>query len=168
MGNKAVFFDRDGTLNEDVSYLHRIEDFKWCEGAIDAIRYCNETGYLVIVATNQSGVARGYFSEEDIKTLHMWMNEELMAHNAHIDAFYYCPHHEHGAVAEYTKVCGCRKPMPGMIDRACEEYDIDRAQTFFVGDRDLDMKCAENAHIRGIRYTGGNLLETLRKGMLSD
>lgn len=167
MGNKAVFFDRDGTLNEDVGYLHRIEDFRWCEGAVEAIRYCNESGYLVIVVTNQSGVARGYFPEEDIRLLHMWMNEELMQQNAHIDAFCYCPHLEGGAVKEFAIACDCRKPLSGMVDEACEEYGIDRGQSVLIGDKESDMKCAENANIRGIQYKGGSLLETLKKGLLS-
>ncbi len=165
MGLKAVFFDRDGTLNVDVSYLHRIEDFQWCEGALDAVRYCNENGYLVIVVTNQSGVARGYFKEDDIRVLHLWMNEYLMKHNAHIDAFYYCPHYEGGVVAELSKPCSCRKPAPGMVDKACEEYGIDRDKSFLVGDKESDMQCAENAHVCGIRYSGGNLLETLKQGL---
>lgn len=168
MGNKAVFFDRDGTLNEDVGYLHRIEDFRWCEGAVEAIRYCNENGYLVIVITNQSGVARGYFTEVDIRLLHMWMNEELMRYNAHIDAFYYCPHFEGGSVEDFSIACGCRKPSSGMVEKACEEYGIDKEQSVLIGDKESDIKCAENACIRGILYSGGSLLEALKNGMLSD
>ena len=98
MGNEktrrgAVFFDRDGTLNVDKDYLYRIEDFEWLEDAPQAIRWANERGLLVIVITNQSGVARGYFAEEDVRRLHEWMNEDLARFGAHIDAFYYCPHH---------------------------------------------------------------------------
>ena len=163
MGSKAVFFDRDGTLNEDVNYLHKIEDFRWCEGAIDAIRYCNEKGYLVIVVTNQSGVARGYFPEEDVRQLHTWMNRELMEQNAHIDAFYYCPHHPEGTVAEYAKLCACRKPATGLVDAACSSFRIDRARSFLVGDRESDLECAKNAGVRGILYRGGSLLETVRR-----
>ena len=165
MANKAVFFDRDGTLNVDVHYLHRIEDFRWCEGAVEAVRYCNENGYLVIVITNQSGVARGYFPEEDVKRLHDWMNEELRRQNAHIDAFYYCPHHERGTVPEYTKKCECRKPSPYLVEEACRVYGIDRESSILIGDKDSDMMCAERAQIRGVRYSGGSLLETLKKGL---
>ena len=165
MENKAVFFDRDGTLNVDVHYLHRMEDFRWCEGAVEAIHYCNEHGYLVIVITNQSGVARGYFPEQDVRKLHAWMNEDLKRQNAHIDAFYYCPHHEAGTVAEYTKKCQCRKPSPYMVEEACKAYRIDRAQSVFIGDKESDMQCAENAQVKGVLYQGGNLLAVLKQGL---
>lgn len=165
MGTKAVFFDRDGTLNEDVGYLHKMEDFRWCKGAIDAIRYCNEKGYLVIVITNQSGVARGYFPEEEVRYLHAWMNGELIQMNAHIDSFYYCPHYEGGTVAEYAKKCGCRKPATGMIDAACEAFGIDRTKSILVGDKESDMECAKNAHIKGVHYQGGNLLKAVKQGL---
>ena len=165
MANKAVFFDRDGTLNVDVHYLHRIEDFRWCEGAVEAVRYCNENGYLVIVITNQSGVARGYFPEEDVKRLHDWMNEELRRQNAHIDAFYYCPHHERGTVPEYTKKCECRKPSPYLVEEACRTYRIDKEPSILIGDKESGMMCAENANIRGVIYRDGSLLETLKKGL---
>ncbi len=165
MGNKAVFFDRDGTLNVDVHYLHKVEDFQWCEDAAAAVRYCNEQGYLVIVITNQSGVARGYFPESDVRRLHEWMNEDLRARNAHIDAFYYCPHHEKGSVKEYTKKCLCRKPSPYMVEEACRRFGIDRAASVFIGDKASDMECASNAGIRGIPYHGGSLLEVLKQGL---
>lgn len=159
---KAVFFDRDGTLNVDIHYLHRPQDFIWTEDAKEAIRYCNEKGYLVIIVTNQSGVARGYYSEADIDFLHAWMNEELMKEGAHLDALYYCPHHPEGRVPAYTKVCDCRKPAPKMLNDACRDFNIDKAKSFFIGDTIGDMQCAKNAHIRGIRYTGGNLLQLVK------
>ena len=118
MPNKAIFFDRDGTLNVDVHYLHEPADFVWVEGAIEAIRWANEHGYLVIVVTNQSGIARGYYDEAAVHRLHDWMNEELARQGARIDAFYYCPHHPAGRVPAYTRICDCRKPAPGMLLRA--------------------------------------------------
>ena len=99
---KAVFFDRDGTLNVDIHYLHRPQDFIWTEDARAAIKYCNDRGYLVIIVTNQSGVARGYYSEADVRFLYDWMNEELTKEGAHLDALYYCPHHPEGRVPAYT------------------------------------------------------------------
>ncbi len=165
MGNKAVFFDRDGTLNVDVHYLHRIEDFRWCEDAAEAVRFCNEQGYLAIVITNQSGVARGYFPESDVQKLHDWMNEELKKQQAHMDAFYYCPHHKEGSVAEYRKECRCRKPSPYMVEEACRRFDIDKENSVFVGDKESDMECAANAGVRGILYRGGSLLEVLKQGL---
>lgn len=160
---KAVFFDRDGTLNIDTHYLYRIEDFVWTEGAVEAIKYCNDQGYLVIVVTNQSGVARGYYTEADIRKLHDWMNEELNKAGAHIDAFYYCPHHEDGTVPEYAKPCGCRKPSPKLVDEACLKYNVDKEQSVFIGDADRDMLCARNAAIKGVRYLGGNLLSLVKE-----
>ena len=167
MGNeaalrRAVFFDRDGTLNVDTGYLYRQEDFRWIPGAVDAIRHCNRLGCLVIVVTNQSGVARGYFKEEDVHSLHRWMNEELEKQGAHIDAFYYCPHHPKGTVAEYAKECACRKPAPGLVDMACRDYSIDRKRSLMIGDKDRDVECAHRAGVRGILYPGGSLLDALQ------
>ena len=159
--NKAVFFDRDGTLNEEVHYLHKIEDFKWIEGAIDAIKYCNDNGYLAIVITNQSGVARGYYPESDIMKLYDWMNDDLAKHGARLDGIYYCPHHPTGKVREYAIDCDCRKPKPGMLFKAKQDYDIDLENSFLVGDGARDVECAEAAGVKGIRYRGDNLCQTL-------
>ena len=168
MGNKkkssgAVFFDRDGTLNVDKDYLYKIEDFEWLEDAPQAIRLANEHGFLVIVITNQSGIARGYFLEDDVRRLHDWMNEELARFGAHIDAFYYCPHLPNGSVAAYAKECDCRKPKPGLIERACIDFDVDCGESLMIGDKLRDVECAEAAGVRGVLYRGGSLLELLKK-----
>ena len=162
MPNKAIFFDRDGTLNVDVHYLHDPADFVWIEGAIAAIRWANAHGYLVIVVTNQSGIARGYYDEDAVHHLHEWMNSELAAHGAHIDAFYYCPHHIEGKLPAYTKSCDCRKPAPGMILRAIREHDIDPAASWMFGDAASDVAAAENAGVKGVRYMGGSLCELVK------
>ena len=164
-GKKAVFFDRDGTLNVDTDYLYKIEEFRWEEGAVEAIRHCNDKGWLVIVVTNQSGVARGYYTEADVERLHAWMNEDLQKHGAHIDAFYYCPHHPHGSVPEYTKDCTCRKPKPGLVLQAIEEHHIDPAASVLIGDGDRDVECAERAGVRGVKYEGGSLLDVVKKAI---
>ncbi len=164
--NKAVFFDRDGTLNEEVHYLHKIEDFKWIEGAIDAIKYCNDNGYLAIVITNQSGVARGYYPESDIMKLYNWMNDDLAKHGAHLDGIYYCPHHPTGKVKEYAIECDCRKPLPGMLFKAQKEHDIDLKGSYLIGDGARDVECAEAAGVKGIRYEGGNLCQALVEGII--
>lgn len=163
--NKAVFFDRDGTLNEEVHYLHKIEDFKWIEGAIDAIKYCNDNGYLAIVITNQSGVARGYYPESDIMKLYDWMNADLAKHGAHLDGVYYCPHHPTGKVKEYAIDCNCRKPKPGMLFKAQKDHNIDLKSSYLIGDGVRDVECAEAAGVKGIRYAGGNLHQALTEGM---
>lgn len=157
-GAPAVFFDRDGTLNVDIHYLHRPEDFIWTPDAPAAIRHINERGILTIVVTNQSGVARGYYPEGDVRRLHDWMNEELKKEGAHLDALFYCPHHIDGKIPKYTKACNCRKPATGMIDAACAEYDIDRTRAALIGDSESDMECARRAGVRGVRYEGGSLL----------
>ena len=162
MPNKAIFFDRDGTLNVDVDYLCAPEKFVWTEGAVAAIRWANEHGYLVIVVTNQSGVARGYYDEAAVLRLHDWMNAQLTKFGAHIDAFYYCPHHPEAAVPAYRKPCDCRKPAPGMILRAIAAHGIDPAASFLFGDGARDVAAAEAAGVRGVRYTGGSLLDCVR------
>ncbi len=157
MGRKAIFFDRDGTLNVDKNYLYKIGDFEWLGDAPKAIRWANEHDYLVIVVTNQSGIARGYFTEEDVRSLHAWMNEDLARFGAHIDAFYYCPHFPAGTVAAYAKECDCRKPKPGLVEKACADFDIDRKSSLLIGDKSRDVECAEAAGVRGVRYEGGSL-----------
>lgn len=161
----AVFFDRDGTLNVDKDYLYRIEEFEWMEDAPQAIRWANQKGFLVIVVTNQSGVARGYFTEDDVLRLHEWMNEDLVRAGAHIDAFYYCPHLPNGRVDAYAKECNCRKPKPGLIERACVDFDIDKEASIMIGDKPRDVECAEAAGVRGVLYEGGSLLQLLKKEM---
>ena len=168
MGNEkarrgAVFFDRDGTLNVDKDYLCKTEDFEWLEDAPQAIRWANERGFLVIVVTNQSGVARGYFAEDDVKRLHDWMNEDLKRFGAHIDAFYYCPHLPSGSVAAYAVDCDCRKPKPGLVARACADFNIDKGASLLVGDKPRDVECAEAAGVRGVLYEGGSLAAMLER-----
>ena len=165
MPNKAIFFDRDGTLNVDVDYLYDPADFVWMEGAIEAIRWANEHGYLVIVVTNQSGIARGYYDEAAVHRLHDWMNAELARQGARIDAFYYCPHHPAGRVPAYTRVCDCRKPAPGMLLRAIAEHDVDPAASLMIGDALRDITAAEKAGVRGVLYQGGSLLKTLQEAV---
>ena len=164
--NKAVFFDRDGTLNVEVGYLYEFERFKWIDGAIDAVKFCNDNGYLAIVVTNQSGVARGYYTEEDVNKLHQKMNEELAKSGAHIDAFFYCPHHPEGVVEKYSIVCNCRKPKSGLVEEACRKYDIDKSKSLMIGDNPRDVECAENIGVRGILFTEGNLLSVLKNALV--
>lgn len=167
MPNKAIFFDRDGTLNVDVHYLHDPADFVWTEGAVEAIRWANERGYLVIVVTNQSGIARGYYGEDSVRRLHDWMNSELARQGAHIDAFYCCPHHPAGTVPAYTRVCDCRKPAPGMLLRAITEHEIDPAASLMIGDAASDVAAAEQAGVCGVRYVGGSLADCVREALAS-
>jgi D-glycero-D-manno-heptose 1,7-bisphosphate phosphatase len=160
--NKAIFFDRDGTLNEDIGYLFEFEKFKWIDGAIDTIKFCNENNYLAIVITNQSGVARGFYTEADIRKLHERMNEDLKKYKARIDDFFYCPHHPNAVIEKYRIDCECRKPKSKMLEDACGKYNIDKSKSLMIGDSIRDVECAENAGIRGILFEGGNLFSTFR------
>ena len=160
--DKAVFFDRDGTLNVDGHYIYRIEDFKWMPDAAEAIRYCHDKGYLVIVVTNQSGVARGYYTEDDVHALHEYMNDELQRLGTSIDAFYYCPHHPEAKIEKYRIDCDCRKPNPGMVLKACHDFGIDMSKSYMIGDKKRDVECGERAGVRGILYKGGSLLKLLK------
>lgn len=164
----AVFFDRDGTLNVDTGYLHEIDKLQWMPEAKEAVKYVNDKGYLAIVITNQSGVARGMFGEEEVRALHEHMNKELGAIGAHIDAFYYCPHHPEAAVSAYRKDCSCRKPKSGLIEQACRDFSIDLARSLMVGDSSRDVECGEGAGVRGVLYDGGSLLTLLKQYMLAE
>lgn len=155
----AIIFDRDGVLNHDAGYTHRIEDFQWMSGAIEAIKLCNDRGWLVIVVTNQAGVARGFYDEAAVQSLHHWMQGQLREHGAHVDAFYYCPHHPDGAVSELAIACDCRKPEPGMLLKALGEWPIERDRAYLIGDKASDMEAARRAGIKGLMFHGENLLD---------
>jgi D-glycero-D-manno-heptose 1,7-bisphosphate phosphatase len=155
----ALFLDRDGVLNTDKGYLHKVSDFEWLAGAREAVRLANDKGWFVFVVTNQAGVARGFYEERDIQVLHDFMGEELAAGGAHIDAFEYCPHHPDGTRAGYDKSCDRRKPGPGMIRDLLEAWPVDAPRSVLVGDMPHDVAAAEAAGIRGLRFPGGNLLD---------
>lgn len=158
----ALFLDRDGVLNIDKGYLHRQEDFVWIDGARDTVRLANDKGWFVFVVTNQAGVARGYYEERDIGVLHAFMQEELAASGAHIDAFEYCPHHPEGTRPGYDKACDRRKPGPGMIRDLLKAWPVDAARSFLVGDMPHDVAAAEAAGIRGHIFPGGDLLALVK------
>ena len=166
--NKAVFLDRDNVLNVDYINVHKIEDWEWMPNAKEAVKYCNDNGYLAIVITNQSGISKGLFSEDDVKKLHNFVQEELKKIGAHIDSFYYCPHHEEGTVAPYNVKCECRKPKPGMILQACKDFDIDVKQSYMIGDMPRDIECGINAGCKGTKlFDGVDLLKSVKE-MLQD
>ena len=160
---KAVFFDRDGVLNVDRDYVHLMEDVEWIPGAREAVaRLCDE-GWLIFVVTNQSGVARGYYTEDDVKKLHRQMNEEFARYGGRIEKFYYCPHLPGAPVPAYDRICSCRKPQPGMILQALREYDIDRSRAFLFGDGGRDIEAAQNAGIQGFLFDETNLDEFVKQ-----
>lgn len=159
----AAFLDRDGVLNQDDNYVHRPDQVRWVEGAIEAVRWLNDAGYYVFVVTNQAGVAHGYYDEADVRALHGWMQRELRRSGAHVDGFEYCPYHPDGVVEAYRRVSDFRKPGPGMIRKLQQEWGIDAGSTFLIGDRDSDLEAAAAAGIQGHLFTGGNLYDAVRK-----
>lgn len=144
MPNPAIFIDRDGTLNVEKHYLHRWQDWEWIPGSVEAIKQFNAAGYLVIVISNQAGVARGKYAEDDVDELHRQVDADLQRQGGHIDAYYYCPHHpEHGSVRD----CDCRKPEPGMLLQAAQEHDVDLLRSFMIGDKVSDVEAGLNAGV---------------------
>ncbi len=152
---RAVFLDRDGTINVERDYLYRIEDFEFIPGAPEAIRRLREAGFLVIVVTNQSGVARGYYSLEDVERLHRHIQDELARTGAGIDGFYVCPHHPTEGVGEFRRECDCRKGQPGMLLLAAAEQGIDLSASYMVGDKQVDVDAGLSAGCRALLVRTG-------------
>lgn len=148
----AAFLDRDGVLNVDHGYTHRPEQLEWIDGAPEAVRLLNEAGYYVLVITNQSGIARGYYDEATVKSFHAHMQDNLSAQGAHVDAFYYCPHHPEGTIKSLAIRCRCRKPGPGMLEQAARDWPIDLGASFLIGDKDDDIAAAAAFNIRAIKF----------------
>ena len=158
ISQKAAFLDRDGVVNVDKGYLHKIEDFKWIEGAIEALKILKENNFLIIIISNQSGVARGYFSEQDVHRLHEWINLQLSEHNIKIDDFFFATELPETGISETR-----RKPSPKMIIEAIEKYNLNRNDCFMIGDKNIDLLAAKNAKIRGFLFEGGDLSYKIKK-----
>jgi D,D-heptose 1,7-bisphosphate phosphatase len=161
----AIFFDRDGVLNHDTGYVHRSEEFQWLDGAREAVRWANDLGYYTFVVTNQAGVAHGYYDEEAIRRLHGWMQAELHAEGAHIDAYEYCPFHPNGVVAQYCQESDLRKPGPGMLKKLMADWPVDVERSLMIGDRDSDIQAAAAAGVAGHKFKGGNVFDFLKQRM---
>ena len=159
----ALFLDRDGVLNEDPGYVHRWEDFRWIPGAREAVAAFNRAGWWVFVVTNQSGVGRGYYAEDDMHALHARMNAELAEAGARVDAIYFCPEHPQAPLERYRHPDPPnRKPNPGMILQALADWPIDRERSILIGDKPSDMEAATRAGIRGLLFESGNLEDFLK------
>jgi D-glycero-D-manno-heptose 1,7-bisphosphate phosphatase len=158
--NKAshpvVFLDRDGTLNEEIGYIHNVDHLQLIPGAAEAIIRLNKAGVAAVLVTNQSGAARGYYEEEHIINLNKRLVDLLDKQGAHLDAVYYCPHLPDGVVEKYTSVCQCRKPEPGMVAQAFEEHPhFDRSRSYVVGDKATDVELAHNCGSKGVLVRTG-------------
>jgi D-glycero-D-manno-heptose 1,7-bisphosphate phosphatase len=164
----AAFLDRDGVINVDVDYAHRPDQIVWIDGAAGAIKLLNDAGYLVFVVTNQAGIARGYYTPNDVESLHAWMATELATAGAHIDGWRYSPWHPDGVIAEFTAHHEWRKPRPGMVLDLALHHDVDLDQSFLVGDRTTDIEAAQAAGIPGHLFTGGSLLDLVTAILGSD
>jgi D-glycero-D-manno-heptose 1,7-bisphosphate phosphatase len=160
----AVFLDRDGTIIDEVGYLDRPDRVTLYPFSIAAIRALNRAGFRTVLVTNQSGIARGFFNEAMVATVHAHLAGLLAEGGAYLDAYYYCPHHPDGHVAPYAGACDCRKPGRGLVDRAMREFGVDPARSFAIGDRWVDVQLAEHVGAKGILVrTGYGTIEETRR-----
>lgn len=166
-GRPAAFFDRDGVLNVDHGYVHDPRCLDLIDGAAEAVRLCNAAGYLVLVVTNQSGVARGLFDEAAVNRFHQTLVDRLAQAGATIDDIRYCPHHTEVGSDTYRMACACRKPRPGMLLDLARTWSVDMARSFMVGDKPSDMAAAAAAGISGLLYQGRDLPGLVRAGLVA-
>ena len=152
---RAVFLDRDGTLLEEGNYVDRLDRLVFFPYSVDAVRSLNEAGFAVVIATNQSGIARGMYTEDFVKEAHRHVDERLRKGGARIDGYYYCPHHPEGVVEALRRDCDCRKPKPGQLLRAAADLNLDLPRSFIVGDRWKDIEAGEAEGARGVLVRTG-------------
>jgi D-glycero-D-manno-heptose 1,7-bisphosphate phosphatase len=155
MSKIAVFIDRDGTMSEEVGYVNHLSRFKLLTNTAAAVKLLNDAGVLAIVATNQAGVARGYFEEPMIGHVHEKLRAELARSNAKLDAIYYCPHHPSAGKPPYRTECNCRKPQPGMILKAKDELDVDLNRSYMIGDKISDVEFGQKLGLKSIMVMTG-------------
>ncbi len=158
--NKAIFLDRDGVINKDLSYVYKKEDLFLLDNVIEGLKELKAQGYFLIVISNQSGVARGFFKEEDVRSFHEEIQHRLIENNCSVDAFYYCPHYVKGVVEKYSIECNCRKPKTGLVEKAQKDFDLDLGECVVVGDKVSDMELAKNIGCMGIQIQGNYPLST--------
>ena len=149
---KAAFLDRDGVINEDIGYLHKIRDFKWIKGAIEALKVLKKNNFLIIIISNQSGVGRGFYTEKNVNQLHNWINKQLKEHEVEIDDFFFSTELPNKKLKNSR-----RKPSPAMINEAIKKYNLDKTKCFMIGDKETDLMTAKNASIKGFLFKGGDL-----------
>lgn len=152
---KAIFLDRDGTINIDKEYLHKIQDFEFEPKADEALKILFDLGYILIVVTNQSGIARGYYKEKDVEVLHEELSKILLEKGIKISKFYYCPHHPTKGIGKYKIDCDCRKPNPGMILKGIKDFNIDPCFSYMVGDKISDIEAGIKACVTPVFLDNG-------------
>jgi histidinol-phosphate phosphatase family protein len=158
----AVFLDRDGTMIHEANYLNRLEALRWFPWTTEAIRLLNRAGMLVCVTTNQGGIGLGFFTDAFVAELHAQMTATIEAAGAHVDGWFYCPHHPSATTEALRVTCDCRKPRTGMIAQAVERFGIDPARSYVVGDKHTDLEFARNAGARGVLVRTGYGEEVVR------
>ncbi|MEJ5172796.1 MAG: D-glycero-beta-D-manno-heptose 1,7-bisphosphate 7-phosphatase [Hydrogenothermaceae bacterium] len=156
---KAVFLDRDGVINVDRGYVHKIEDFEFYPNVFEALKKLQDAGFKLFIVTNQSGIAVGYYTEEDFIKLTEYMLKEFEKEGISIEKVYYCPHHENGIVPKYSFKCDCRKPESGMIRQAIEDFGVDPTKSFLIGDKENDIIAAHKESIKAILVKTGQGLK---------
>lgn len=165
--NKAIFLDRDGTINSDKHYLYKIDEFEFLPYVSEGLKLLQEGGFLLIIITNQSGIARGYYTEKELENLNKWMLQQLKREGVIISKIFYCPHLPGAKIKKYRKVCDCRKPALGMFERAVLEFDIDLSQSYTIGDKLRDHAICEISDCRGYLVGNGErreIIEEVKKG----
>lgn len=162
---KIAFLDRDGVINSSKpnnGYVGSLKHFKWVPGAIKAIKYLNDENYKVVVVTNQSGVARGFFTIKDVNKIHSYIRKKLKENNAKIDAFYFCPFHKDGIIKRYKKNSSLRKPNTGMFRLAQKRWDVDKKNSFMIGDQKTDIEFAKRIRTKGFLFDQKNLYKFIK------
>lgn len=171
MSSRAIFLDRDGTINMDKDYLYRISDFEFIPGCTDALRALMNADYRLIIISNQSGIARGYYTEADYLALDEWLKSTLRAQGIEITASYYCPHLPDAPVERYRIACTCRKPAIGLYEKAIREWDIDPSLSYAIGDRMRDLEICKSTGCRGFLLNTTEpeaVIDDVKKGIYPD
>ncbi len=165
--NKAVFLDRDGVITQEPPhYAHKLDQLALIPKSGDAIKLLNEDGFMVVIVSNQAGIAHGYFQEEDAVSFNQAMRRRLAEEGASVDAVYYCPHHAEAKVEKYQVDCDCRKPKPGMLVMAGKELDIDMKSSYMIGDRLTDIEAGKRAGCKTVLVKTGNGSETVQNNRI--
>ena len=167
MGFKAVFLDRDGVINKDLGYVSKIDDFDFFEDIFETCLEFKKKGYKIIIVTNQSGIARGYFTEDEFLKLTEWMDWNFIDKGIEIDGIYYCPHHYEHGLGKYKVKCKCRKPEPGMILDAAKEHNINLHHSVLIGDKHSDLLAGHRAGINNLYLIENNKYITKEKELFS-